>query len=152
MSSSLRIDTGDGNDTVVVQRLSLSGSVTVNTGRGNDSVSIGELTASNMLCIWVGEGDDLVRVTTNVVSKSATLGGGDGTDTLQIGDNTGNDLGNTQITGFENRGSLRYTMFVIRPGVPLEMGSMMTQQASLMPCVHVRMREAVKSIFQQESI
>lgn len=99
LNSTLRIDTGLGNDGLLFQ-YSNSGSVTINTGKGIDVARVHDVTV-DALFVWLGEDDDSLYLNGNVKSSQTTLRGYVGTDTLSQKDDSGTDLGEVDISGFE---------------------------------------------------
>jgi hypothetical protein len=96
----LRIDTGDGNDRIVVGDVQQATAIYVNSGRGNDSVWVQRSSGIASLSVWLGVGDDRLNLH-SVTSLKSVLLGGDGADTLQTFANYPSDLGEETITGFE---------------------------------------------------
>jgi hypothetical protein len=97
----IRVDLGDGDDTLAISDVSLRGNVSIETGDGNDTVMIGaegdvmagslldDLDASvalrGSLSVDTGEGNDDVTVASAAVRGRLSIDTGIGEDTVSLG-------------------------------------------------------------------
>lgn len=77
-----KIRTGDGNDTVSVEKCTIKTGLKVETGAGNDRLDVWKSTINGKLEANMGAGTDQVFLT-DAVFSSSFLDGGSGTDTLK---------------------------------------------------------------------
>ena len=65
----LKVDMGNGNDSVTVQGLTVDKKASINLGKGNDTLSIDSSSLSKKAKLKGGKGDDSVTITGSTLSK-----------------------------------------------------------------------------------
>lgn len=101
LSGALRIDTGDGNDNVLVDKVHVATYVSMALGRGHDFVQFQLSDAVfQKVAVWFGEGDDGVNVL-DLQSLETLLYGQEGNDTLSTYADHPSDLGDELTDSFE---------------------------------------------------
>ena len=80
----LNIDSGDGDDNVVLTTVDPSGDVDIDTGKGNDRVVMSLVNVGGDLDIRTEKGDDRVTFIGTSVGESVDVNTGKGDDTIEV--------------------------------------------------------------------
>jgi hypothetical protein len=83
VGSALTIETGRGNDEVLLRDVKVNGVLTITNLDGESKVELERVQATDGLFAWLGAGDDELRIR-NSSSARAAFGGGLGSDTLTL--------------------------------------------------------------------
>ncbi len=104
MTNDSSINTGDGSDTVTIDRIEED--ITIDTGAGNDTVTLDDVSSGfDAGSVDLGTGTDTLVINDTLEGTDATFDGGDGIDSLVLNNvslDDWNDGVSDQFTNFEN--------------------------------------------------
>jgi cyclophilin family peptidyl-prolyl cis-trans isomerase len=86
------IHTHSGNDDIVLVDSTLNGSLEVNAGRGDDVAYLDETVISGRARLWMRQGNDSVQIEDSSVSQTSLVGAVLGRDSLEVIGSTGGRL------------------------------------------------------------
>ncbi len=90
--ASILIDTGSGNDVVVLDDIDVHGGVTVLTGNGNDSVEMNDVHSSSMIYASLGKDTDVLKISNSSAPHAYLFGGKGINDSLEVIDSAIDEL------------------------------------------------------------
>jgi large repetitive protein len=112
ISGDMSLETGSGDDAVVVTSSSVGKNATIQTGAGDDLVRLGEGITSfglepaffdaGQISVNLGKGDDVLRLGETETTHGGSYAGGKGDDGVFI---DFNQTGGTSLSGFEQQGA-----------------------------------------------
>lgn len=88
IDGNLGIDTGDGEDTVLLRHLDVGGNLDVDTGAGNDIVVAESISVGKKLVVNTGDGADQILGRAVTVTGKSTVNTGAGADALGLYNST----------------------------------------------------------------